>query len=419
MEAKLLSLPLRNQTAVRVEPDRIVVDGLVIADPTLAAWLGEQPEDDHEILVERALRIGLTAIQSVGVTINVDAVRTEFERLAESQRAMTERAAEALEQTLRANFGDVEGRLPRTLETFLGDRGKLQATVRELFDPARKDSALGRLGTLLEDYFDGDKSRLATLLDPTRTGSPLSTFRAEVAAGFKAIEERLVAFQAAQTARSDERSKSTAKGVDFEDLVEGLLGAIARGGGDLLERTANEAGSTLKSKKGDFVLTLNPGLTRGADVRIVIEAKDRGMSIPAMRSELRDAKVNRDAVVGLVVFTPDHAPAGIEPFDVRGDDVWCVLDPEDIQPAMFEAAVRMARYLALAGLAARDSVIDTATIGQALACIREQVEQIRVLKSQLTSISNATKAVWGGLDGLQAGVIEQVVRAEAAIRAAG
>jgi hypothetical protein len=419
MEAKLLSLPLRHPTAVRVEPDRIVVDGLVVADPALAAWLGEQAEDDHEILVERALRIGLTAIQSVGVTINVDAVRTEFERLAETQRSMTEHAAEALEQTLRSNFGDVDGRLPRTLEAFLGDRGKLQATVRELFDPARKDSALGRLGSMLEDYFDGDASRLATLLDPTRVGSPLSGFRAEVAAGFKAIEERLVAFQAAQSARSDERSRSTAKGVDFEDLVEGLLGAIARGGGDLLERTGNEAGSTLKSKKGDFVLTLNPGLARGADVRVVVEVKDRSISIPAMRAELRDARANRDAAVGLVVFTPAHAPAGIAPFDVRGDDVWCVLDPEDVQPAMFEAAVRMARYLALASLAARDTEIDTATIGQALTCIREQLEQIRNLKSQLTSIGNATKAVWGGLDGLQAGVIEQVARAEAAIRTQG
>jgi hypothetical protein len=138
-----------------------------------------------------------------------------------------------------------------------------------------------------------------------------------------------------------------------------------------------------------------------------------------MRAELRDARANRDAAVGLVVFTPAHAPAGIAPFDVRGDDVWCVLDPEDVQPAMFEAAVRMARYLALATLAARDTEIDTATIGQALTCIREQLEQIRNLKSQLTSIGNATKAVWGGLDGLQAGVIEQVARAEAAIRTQG
>jgi hypothetical protein len=417
MEARLVALPTRTEPAVRVASDRIVIDRLTVSDAALAAWLADQPMDDHEILVDRAIRIGLLAIQSVGVTLNVDAVRAEFERLADSQRAMTERASEALEQTLRANFGDVDGRLPRTLESFLGDRGKLQATVRELFDPARKDSAVGRLSTMLEAYFDGDASRLATLLDPTRAGSPLSTFRAEIAAGFRSIEERLVAFQAAQAARSDERSRSAAKGVDYEDLIEGLLGAIARGGGDLLERTSNEPGSTLKSKKGDFVLTLNPGLTHGADLRVVVEAKDRAVSVPAMRAELREAKANRGAAVGLVVFTPTHAPAGIAPFDVRGDDVWCVVDPDALEPSLFEVAVRLARYLALAGLAARDTETDTAAIGQALASIREQLDQIRNLKSQLTSIGNATKAVWNGLDALRNGVVEQVSRAEAGIRA--
>ena len=416
MEARLVALPTRTEPSVHLAPDRITLEHLVVADAGLSAWLADQPIEDHAILVERAVRIGLMAIQSVGVTLNVDAVRAEFDRLADGQRVMTERAAEALEETLRSNFGDGEGRLPRTLEAFLGDRGKLQATVRELFDPARKDSAVGRLATMLETYFDGDASRLATLLDPTRAGSPLSTFRAEVAAGFKAIEEKLVAFQAGQVARSDERSRSSAKGVDFEDLVEGLLGAIARGGGDLLERTSNEAGATLKSKKGDFVLSVNPGLTRGADVRVVVEVKDRAMSVPAMRAELREAKANRGAAVGLVVFTPAHAPAGIAPFDVRGDDVWCVLDPEAIDPSLFEVAVRLARYLALASVAARETETDTAAIGQALASIREQLDQIRNLKSQLTSIGNATKAVWGGLDSLRSGVIEQVARAEAGIR---
>lgn len=417
MEARIVALPTRTEPAVQVAPDRIIVDRLTVADPALAAWLADQPMDDHALLVERALRIGLLAIQSVGVTLNVDAVRSEFERLADSQRAMTERASEALEQTLRANFGDGDGRLPRTLEAFLGDRGKLQATVRELFDPARKDSAVGRLSTMLEAYFDGDASRLATLLDPTRVGSPLNAFRAEVSAGFKAIEEKLVAFQAAQTARSDERSRSAAKGMDFEDVIEGLLGAIARGGGDLIERTSNEAGATLKSKKGDFVLTLNPALTRGADVRVVVEAKDRAISVPAMRNELREAKANRGASVGLVVFTPAHAPAGVAPFDLRGDDVWAVLDPDDLDPAMFEVAVRLARHVALASLAARETETDTVAVAQALASIREQLDQIRNLKSQLTSIGNATKAVWTGLDTLRSGVIDQVAKAEAGIRA--
>src|SRR5204863_7727343 len=234
MEARFVSFPTGREPAVRVDPERIIVEHLTVPDAPLAAWLAAQPMDDHGILVERAIRIGLTAIQSVGVTLNVDAVRAELERFADQSRASNEQAAQALEQVLRANFADGDGRLPRTLESFLGDRGKLRAMVDELFDPKRRDSAIGRIGTMLETYFDGDGSRLAQLLDPTRMNSPLHQFRTEIDNGFKALHEKLVAIEAAQAARAGERAKSAAKGGDFEELLEGMLGDIARGGNDLL-----------------------------------------------------------------------------------------------------------------------------------------------------------------------------------------
>ena len=119
---------------------------------------------------------------------------------------VNERAASALEQTLRANFADGDGRLPRTLEKFLGDRGALRSMVDELFDERKRDSAIGRIGTMLERYFDGDASKLAHLLDPTRLNSPMHQFRQEMAAGFKGLEERLVAIEAAAAARGAERA---------------------------------------------------------------------------------------------------------------------------------------------------------------------------------------------------------------------
>ena len=53
----------------------------------------------------------------------------------------------------------------------------------------------------------------------------------------------------------------------------------------------------------------------------------------------------------------------------------------------------------------------------ALAGIREQLELIKTLKSQLTSIGNATKAVWGGLDTLRSGILARVSEAESELRA--
>ena len=276
-------------TRVRLDGERIVVERLVVTDPTLAAFLAERPADDRADLIERAVRIGLIALQDAGVTVNVDVVRAEFEKLMRQAESVNEKAALALEQTLRQNFADGDGRLPRTLEKFLGDRGALRSMVDELFDPTKRDSAIGRMGSMLERYFDGDTSKLAVLLDPTRLNSPLHQFRQEISAGFKAVEERLIAIEATAAARGAERARSTAKGGDFEDLLETMLADVCRGAGDLLDRTGTEPGSVIKSKKGDFVLTVDARLARGCDLRVVIEAKDRPMSMRAMRDELREA----------------------------------------------------------------------------------------------------------------------------------
>ncbi len=405
-------------TRIRLDGDLIVVERLVIADHGLASFLAERPGDDQPALVERALRIGLVALQDAGVTINVDVVKTEFERLIRQSEQVNERAAAALEQTLRTNFADGDGRLPRTLERFLGDRGALRGMVDELFDEKKRDSAIGRIRGMLESYFDGDASKLAHLLDPTRLNSPMHQFRQEIAAGFKSVEERLVAIEAAAAARGAERARSAAKGADFEELLHAMLGDLARGAGDMLDRTGTDAGALMKSKKGDFVLTLDARVARGCDLRVVIEAKDRPMSMRAIREELREAKENRGAAIGLVVFTAQHAPTGVAPFNLVGDDVYCVIDPDAPEPATLEAAVRLARLLALNSLAERDVDVDPAAIAAALTAIREQLELVRTLKAQLTSISTATKAVWTGLDTMRANILVKVAEAETEIRSA-
>ncbi len=417
--ARIVQLPTsgRPAPAVSVDGDRLSIEHLTLVDRGLAAFVSDREAADRPLVVERALRIGLTALQDAGVTQDVDIVRREFETLLSRTTAANDKAATALDALLRQNFADGDGRLPRTLEHFLGDRGQLRAFVNDLFDEGKRDSAIGRIRSLLGTYFDGDASRLAQLLDPTRLGSPLHQFRTEVSDGFAKIHERLTAIEAAASARASERSRSAAKGADFEQQVEAVLADLARGSGDLLDRIADEKGDVMRSKKGDFLLTMDASQTRGAEVRIVIECKDRPMSGRAMREELETAKRNRAACVALVCFSTTHAPSGIAPFDVRAGDVYCVLDPEAPDRAVLEAAVRLARLLALATLREQESEIDPTAIAAALVAIRNQLDAIRGLKTQLTSIGTASLAVNAGLDKLREGVLARVAEAEEELRA--
>lgn len=401
---------------VAVDGERITIESLALSDTGLATFVAERPADDRADLISRALRIGLLALQDAGASLDVDVVRREFESMVRRTETLNERVAAQVDEVLRQNFADGDGRLPRTLESFLGDRGQLRSFTRELFDEERRDSAIGRMRVLLGSYFDGDASRLAQLLDPTRLGSPLHQFRVEMAKGFEALNERLTAIEAAATARAGERAKSAAKGADFEDLLEGMLADVVRGSDHVVERTSDEAGNVLRSKKGDFVLTLDPATTRGAAVRIVVEAKDRAVSGRAMRDEIGEAKRNRDAAVGLVVFSTAHAPAGIAPFDVRMGDVYCALDPGDPQPATLDAAVRLARLLALAAMRETDGDVDTAAIHAALERVRAELDAVRGLKTKLTTIGTAATAVNAGLDQLRDGIVVRIAEAEAELR---
>ncbi len=60
--------------------------------------------------------------------------------------------------------------------------------------------------------------------------------------------------------------------------------------------------------------------------------------------------------------------------------------------------------------------VDAAAIAGALTGIREQLEVVRNLKAQLTSISNATKAVWSGLDTMRSNILTRVVEAESELQ---
>ncbi len=416
MEARtILQLPT---TDVRVDGERILIDRLILRDASLAAIVADREPADRPSFVERALKIGLTALQDATVSVDVDLVRDEFEKLLRSSEQANAKAAEALDQVLRANFADGDGRLPRTLEKFLGDRGALRMFVGELFDETKRDSAIGRMRTLLGTYFDGDASKLALLLDPTRQHSPMHQFRTEVAAGFERLHERLASIEAAAAARGAERARSAAKGGDFEDVVEALLADIARGSGDLVDRTGTGTGELLRSKKGDFVVTIDPARTGGADVRVVVEVKDRAISGRTIREELREAKQNRGAAVGLVVFSPAHAPSGIAPFDVRAGDVYCVIDPADPDPATLEAALRLARLHAIASLREVEAEVDVEAVRAALAAVRAELDALKGIKATLTSISSSATGLQANLDRLRDAVIARVAEAEAEIRAA-
>ena len=97
---------------------------------------------------------------------------------------------------------------------------------------------------------------------------------------------------------------------------------------------------------------------------------------------------------------------------MRAGDVYCVIDPADPDHATLEAAVRLARLLAVASLREHEAAIDAAALTEAMTAIREQLETVRAMKVQLTSIGTTSGQVSATLDRMREGILAQVVRAE-------
>ena len=187
--------------------------------------------------------------------------------------------------------------------------------------------------------------------------SPLHQFRAEVSDGFAQLNDRLTAIEAAATARASGASEVGGQGRRLRGGCWRRCSPRSRAApATSSSAPADQQGDVLRSKKGDFVLTVNPASRRGADLRVVIEAKDRAISGRVMRDELREAQdeSRRGRWPGRVHAGPCAGRAS-RPFDVRAGDVYCVVDPDAPDPAILEAALRLARLLAIATLREREA----------------------------------------------------------------
>ena len=404
-------------TQVEIVGDRIRIASLEVVDRALAGFLESRSPEDRAETVERAMRVGLMALQSASGSIDVDHVRRAFDKLLTDASESNKKATAEVEEILRKTFANEGGALPATLERFLGDKGELALFTKDLFDENRRDSALGKLNTILGTYFDGDASKLAHLLDPTREASPLSGFRAEIAKRFDDVLLKIVELDASQKAAKGERKKGTAKGADFESRVIAEYTELLRATNDEIEGTGGVTGAVPDSKKGDAVITINGRDASASVLRIVVEVKDKAMTGPAIEKELAEARENRKAEIALMVFSEAAAPAGASPFVISRHGVYCVVDPEAPDVAILEAGYRLARISALIRAKSEGSGADLSAVKDAIDALRSRLDSVKEIKKTLTAIDSTTEKARDELDALRSAIVTEIDRIEEQVRA--
>jgi hypothetical protein len=313
------------EQSVTVENGHIIIRDLDILDEDLAAYLGEFHEKERADVVRKAVKIGLIALKGSVTTEKIDYVEKEFNRLSQKLSKDLDTFTETIRQAFEKVFKEDGGIMKSTLERYLGTGGKLE----DLFDPQRKDSAISKMSSIFEEHFKGKDSVLYRLLNHANPESPIASLKQELIGNYlEKMRDRIIGKEAAEA----EREKGTAKGRTYQENVFLKINEICKPFQDTPEYTADTT--------GDIPL------------RIVIEAKDREKyTIMKIQKELDEAKENRDACVGIAVFTSDTCPLECSPLQQYGDDkVICICNQDDNDCLALNLAYRISRIAALGKL---------------------------------------------------------------------
>jgi len=268
---------------------------------------------------------------------------------------------------LNERQGDLTGQLQDQIETIkkefsLNDEDsalsqlvlkvqQAQRTITREFDLHEDASALSRLKRMMEHT----NSTIHEQLSLDEENSALARLKRELLGLFTDQREQNTKFQEevkialnTMVARKAEAARSTRHGLDFEAALLDVLQVEVHKSGDCCEATGARVGRIKNCKKGDAVIELGPeSIAPGA--RVVVEAKEEaGYQLTDARAEIDEARKNRDAQVGLFVFSLKTAPLTLEPLSRIGNDVFVLWDPEDPNTELtLKLAVSLCRALAV------------------------------------------------------------------------
>jgi hypothetical protein len=304
---------------------------------------------------------------------------------------MNERIDKAVHQFSLDDENSALSRLVRNVR-------EAQRTITDEFSLDSESSALSRLKRMLEQTNGAIHSHLS--LDDEN--SALARLKRELTGildkqsdtNTKFQEEVKITLQSMAVRRA-EADRSTRHGLDFEQALFQLLQMESQRCGDLATWTGNTTGLRKNCKVGDAVVELGPE-SAAPGAKIVVEAKEKiSYQMVTARDELDVARKNREAQVGLFVFSKKSAPAGIEPLTRHGCDIFVVWDSDDPTSDLFvRTGITLARALCVRSQQERTTqAADFAAIDAAIADIERRVKDFEELKAWTSTIQNNSEKI--------------------------
>lgn len=365
------------------ENDTVVVSGVEQAENAVAE-------------VQRLLRLGAQVDRLAGTTLDAEVMEGTALRLVNSFDGTVSHAVEEIADNARKIFDPSKGALPLALTEF---RTGLEKLLGEKFDPDSRKSIIGSFDDVIRKGTAQQQVEFARLLDPANPDSPVAkwqadynltvkTATAEIKEQVRELSERIAVKEATEEATKAMVNKTTAKGFTFEDTLHALVEPTAVAHQDFAVQTGRTPGAE-GTLRGDEVVTLNPEDTRGIEVNVVWECKDKKVGAKKILDEMDDAMKNRCANVGIAVFASQEVAPITVPFATYGNKAILVLDKDDPDPLVIRFAHMWSRWVAKRDLSNDEVEIDTDRIEALIDDARRALQRVTQIKKHNTQARNS------------------------------
>ena len=403
-----------------------VDDPLIL--PELLAFAPGPARDGYALT---ALRIGVLALKQAQGRLDADVIRGEGdrllatleERLTNHQRSVQDQVAGTLreyfdpksgrfnerveqlvknggelERLLRSQIGSSDSELARTLATHVGE----QSTLMKILRPTETEGLLNSLSQAMQKALEAQRCAILSEFSLDEQDSALARMKTALEQLLEKSEREqrelrteVCASLATLHARKDESLKSTRHGLEFEQAVYAMLAQSGQAAGDVVQHTAGTTGLIKNCKVGDVVLTLGPEHA-AAGSRIVVEAKqDASYRLADALAEIEQARKNRQADVGVFVFSKRTADWQIAPLGRYGNDVVLVWDGDDpASDVILSAGMSLARALCTRAGAERKAIdVDLERMQRAMLDVEKQVQGLEDIRKNAQSIRNCADKI--------------------------
>ena len=232
---------------VSISENSLQIDGFKTHEQDIVSYFTELHNQDLDKELEQLLKLGALAHGSAGTMLGAKYVEAAFDGL----------------------------------------KNKFNQRMDKIFEQG------GELADILDKQFGQDGKVVKEIFNPDTEGTPLNKLKNALHADLSEIKDRIVE----RKGYEDAAKKGTQKGVKFEDACEPHIRSMAKTYSDMVESTGSTTGDLGKSKKGDFVVTIED-----TEKKIVFEMKHRAsIALPAIMSDLDEAMENRRAEYGVLV----------------------------------------------------------------------------------------------------------------------